>query len=45
MIFRPKCRYKAVAYQFPNFIVNNEQLSFVNSLNTWAIYVRVSLGV
>jgi len=30
MIFRPKCRSKAVAYQFPNFTINNEQLSLVN---------------
>jgi len=30
MIFSPKCRSKTVAYQFPNFTINNEQLSFVN---------------
>ena len=30
MIFSPKCRSKIVAYQFPNFTINNEQLSFVN---------------
>jgi len=30
MIFRPKCRSKAVAYQFPNFTITNEQLVFVN---------------
>ena len=32
MIFRPKCRSKAVAYQFPNFTVNKEQLS-LNTIN------------
>jgi len=30
MIFSPKCRTKTVTYQFPNFTINNEQLSFVN---------------
>jgi len=30
MIFSPKCRFKKVAYQFPNFTINNEQLAFVN---------------
>ena len=30
MIFSPKCRSKIVTYQFPNFTINNEQLSFVN---------------
>jgi len=30
MIFSPKCRSKTVTYRFPNFTINNEQLSFVN---------------
>jgi len=30
MIFSPKCRSKIITYQFPNFTINNEQLSFVN---------------
>jgi len=30
MIFSPKCRSKNVAYHFPNFTINNEQLSFEN---------------
>jgi len=30
MIFSPKSRSKKVAYQFPNFTINNEQLAFVN---------------
>jgi len=30
MIFSPKCRSKIITYQFPNFAINNEQLSFVN---------------
>jgi len=30
MIFSPKCRSKTFAYQFPNFTINNEQLSFVH---------------
>jgi len=30
MIFSPKCRSKTVAYRFPNFAINGEQLSFVN---------------
>jgi len=30
MIFSPKRRSKTVAYQFPNFTINNEQFSFVN---------------
>jgi len=30
MIFSPKCRSKFITYQFPNFTINNEQLSFVN---------------
>ena len=35
MIFSPKCQFKSVAYQFPNFTINKEQLSFVKkSLNT-----------
>jgi len=30
MIFSPKRRSRTVAYQFPNFTINNEQLSFAN---------------
>ena len=30
MIVSPKCRSKTVAYRFPNFTINGEQLSFVN---------------
>jgi len=29
MIFSPKLWSKSVAYQFPNFTINNEQLNFV----------------
>jgi len=30
MIFSPKRRSISVSHQFPNFTINNEQLSFVN---------------
>jgi len=33
--YSPKCRSKIVTYQFPNFTINNEQLSSVNEFKYW----------